>query len=64
MSVICQLTGQSFHYTGSPNRYGIPAFDALHVWAWKLNPHGMFADWNPGVSCEEYRDTAATPRAR
>ena len=54
------LMGQSFHYTGSPNRYGIPAFYALHVWAWKPNPHGMFADWNPGVSCEEHTDTAAT----
>jgi hypothetical protein len=48
------LMGQSFHYTGSPNRYGIPAFYALHVWAWKHNPHGMFVDWNPKVSCEEY----------
>ena len=37
---------------GSPNRYGIPAFYALHVWAWKANPHGMFVDWNPNVSCE------------
>jgi hypothetical protein len=46
------LLGQSFHYTGSPNRYGIPAFYALHVWAWKPNPHGMFVDWNPHVSCE------------
>lgn len=25
---------------------------ALHVWAWKNNPGGMFADWNPKVSCE------------
>lgn len=49
------LLGQSFHYTGSPNRYGIPAFYALHVWAWKHNPHGMFVDWNPKVSCEEHR---------
>ena len=46
------LLGQAFHYTGSPNRYGIPAFYALHVWAWKQNPHGMFVDWNPHVSCE------------
>ena len=58
------LMGQSFHYTGSPNRYGIPAFYALHVWAWKLNPHGMFVDWNPGGSCEEHRDTAAAPGGR
>lgn len=24
----------------------------LHVWAWKHNPSGMFADWNPTVTCE------------
>src|SRR5688572_26395689 len=48
------LMGQLFHYVGSPNRYGIPAFYELHVWAWKSNPLGTFADWNPTVSCDEY----------
>ena len=48
------LLGQLFHYYGSPNRYGLPAYYELHVWAWKDNPHGMFADWNPEVSCVEY----------
>jgi hypothetical protein len=24
----------------------------LHVWAWKANPTGTFADNNPNVSCE------------
>ena len=24
---------------------------ALHVWIWKENPRGIFADWNPRVSC-------------
>ena len=24
---------------------------ALHVWAWKSNPSGLYADWNPRVSC-------------
>jgi hypothetical protein len=23
----------------------------LHVWAWKPNPEGLFADWNPKVHC-------------
>lgn len=23
----------------------------LHVWAWKENPSGLFADWNPTVKC-------------
>jgi hypothetical protein len=57
------LGGQAFHYTGSPNRYGIPAFYALHVWAWKDNPRGPFADWNPRVSCEDYTDALAASSA-
>jgi hypothetical protein len=28
-----------------------PAFYLLHAWVWKPNPAGMFADWNPEVSC-------------
>ena len=49
-----ELLGQLFHYYGSPNRYGLDPYYELHVWAWKDNPNGMFADWNPKVSCAEY----------
>jgi hypothetical protein len=49
------LLGQVFHYNGSPNRYGIPAFYELHVWSARHNPNGAFSDWNPRVSCEDYR---------
>lgn len=28
-----------------------PAFYLMHGWVWKHNPAGMFADWNPGVTC-------------
>jgi len=48
------LMGQLFNYVGAPNRFGLPAFYELHVWAWKSNPNGMFADWNPRVSCEQF----------
>jgi hypothetical protein len=48
------LMGHVLHYTGSPNRYGIPAFYSLHVWAWKDNANGAFADWNPDVSCAQF----------
>jgi hypothetical protein len=48
------LNGQLFNYVASPNRFGIPAFYELHVWAWKLNPRGTFADFNPTVTCDEY----------
>lgn len=45
------LGGQLFSFTNAPNRYGLPAFYELHVWAWKNNPKGPFADMNPDVSC-------------
>jgi len=31
---------------------------ALHVWVWKDNPRGLYADWNPQVTCEH---PSATP---
>jgi hypothetical protein len=46
------LEGQVFQYVGSPNRYRLPPFYELHVWAVRENPHGAFVDWNPRVSCE------------
>lgn len=52
------LEGQSFHFTDSPNRYGLPPFYALHVWAWKHNPFGTFVNFNPGVSCEAFAPDA------
>jgi hypothetical protein len=33
--------------------YRLPAFYELHVWAWKDNRSGTFADWNPAVACDE-----------
>lgn len=46
------LEGQAFQFVNAPNRYGIPAFFELHVWAWRDNPNGAFVDWNNKVSCE------------
>lgn len=45
------LEGQLLHFYESPNRFGLPAFYELHVWAWRDNPQGAFTDWNPRVSC-------------
>lgn len=52
-----ELMGQLFHYFDSPNRYGLPPFYTLHVWAWKDNPNGTFTNWNPNVSCDNYNPT-------
>lgn len=46
------LDGHLFSFTNSPNRYGLPPFYELHVWAWRANPTGTFADMNPNVSCD------------
>jgi hypothetical protein len=34
-------------------QFKLNAFDlwALHVWVWENNPSGLYADWNPRVSC-------------
>lgn len=39
------LFGQTFHRNDA---FGLWA---LHAWVWKANPSGVFADWNPQVSC-------------
>ena len=49
--------GQLFHFFDSPNRFGLPPFYTLHVWAWKENPNGTFTNWNPNVSCDAYSGT-------
>jgi hypothetical protein len=46
------LSGHLFNFNNAPNRYGLPAFYELHVWAWKKNRKGAFADMNPDVSCD------------
>ncbi|MFD9097392.1 hypothetical protein [Streptomyces collinus] len=46
-----RLFGQDFqgpmpgHYPGMPTHYD------LHVWLYKKNPSGLFAQWNPRVTC-------------
>jgi len=49
-----QLEGQLLHLFESPNRFGLPPFYTLHVWAWKDNPNGTFVNWHPQVSCDAF----------
>lgn len=51
------LEGHLFNFVSEPNRYGLDKFYEMHVWAWRQNPSGAFADNNPKVSC----DLAPTP---
>lgn len=54
-----QLMGQLFHYFEAPNRFGLPAFYTLHVWAWKDNPNGAFVNWHPDVNCSQFNSPDA-----
>ncbi len=56
--VRASLEGHLFSFNNAPNRYGLGPFYELHVWAWKGNPKGTFADMNMDVSCD------AMPRSR
>ncbi|MEX2641466.1 MAG: hypothetical protein WD266_12310 [Balneolales bacterium] len=40
------LFGQQYHPDAGKQQW------ALHVWSEKENPSGIFADWNPNVSCD------------
>ena len=53
-----QLMGQLFHFFDAPNRFGLPPFYTLHVWAWKPNPNGAFVNWHPNVSCAAFSGQA------
>ena len=49
-----ELMGQFFHLFESPNRFGLPRFYTLHVWAWKESPTGTFVNWHSNVSCDAF----------
>jgi hypothetical protein len=46
------VEGNLMNLIGEPNRFGLPAFYEVHVWAWQDNPRGTFADWNTRVTCD------------
>ena len=49
-----QIMGQLLHLFEAPNRFGLPPFYTLHVWAWKESPTGTFVNWHPKVSCDNF----------
>jgi hypothetical protein len=49
-----ELMGQKFQQFDAPNRFGLPRFYTLHVWAWKSNPTGTFVNWHANISCDAF----------
>ena len=47
------VLGVEMRHVPSGNRYGIEpdGFYQRHLWLYDRNPAGLFADWNPTVSC-------------
>lgn len=45
------LVGESFMRMDDLGLY------ALHIWLWQENPSGLYAPWNPDVSCENAEDS-------
>lgn len=47
--------GQTLKYKTTVGPYGaadgVTPYYELHVWTWRHNPSGVFADWNPNVTC-------------
>lgn len=59
---IPQLFGRDLAYVGEGNRYEVPPFFQVHVWLWKHNPDGIFADHNPRVQCTPEASEPRPPR--
>jgi len=45
------LFGRAFDGPMLGHGGGMPTHFDLHVWLWKRNPSGIFASWNPAVTC-------------
>jgi hypothetical protein len=45
------LFGRNFDGPMLGHEPGMPPHYDLHVWVWRNNPDGMFAPYNPNVSC-------------
>lgn len=47
-----QLFGQAFQGPMPGHNSSMPWHWDLHAWIWTDNPNGMFAQWNPSLSCQ------------
>lgn len=49
------LFGETF-VDHTENPHGIGPHYELHAWIWQHNPNGIFAQWNPHVSCPDHEE--------
>jgi hypothetical protein len=47
-----EFLGQTMALKSAVGTHPVPNFYEVHAWVWKHNPNGVFADWNPNVSCQ------------
>jgi hypothetical protein len=47
-----EVMGIPLHGPMPGHEAGMPEHYDLHAWIWQPNPNGMFADFNPRVSCK------------
>ena len=46
-----QFLGQTLQYKTTVGPHPADPYYELHTWVWRHNPSGVFADWNPAVTC-------------
>jgi hypothetical protein len=46
-----EFLGQELRYKTTMGPHELDPYYEVHVWAWRHNPNGLFADWNPKVTC-------------
>lgn len=47
-----EFLGQTMARKTAVGVHEVPPFYEVHAWVWRHNPEGVFADWNPNVSCQ------------
>lgn len=56
--------GETFNFTDSPRRYGLPPYYSLHAWLRKRDPAGMFELSGPPLSGPGRKRVLSALRAR
>jgi hypothetical protein len=46
-----EFLGQVLKDKDTVGPHPVDLYYEVHVWAWRQNPSGLFADWNPKVTC-------------